>query len=88
MVRDPQHRINATSFGFGKLSPYQQRVRASPALVKFSGSAGSTKRHSMRAHGVLEQVPRAAVNIGRVDKIVAGMTDILMEAVARSRRER
>src|SRR6185503_7966471 len=35
------------SFGLGNVSPYQQRVRASLALRKFSGSAGSTKRHSM-----------------------------------------
>ena len=29
------------------------------------------------AHGVLEQVPRAAINVGRADEIVAGVTNIL-----------
>jgi hypothetical protein len=35
------------SFGLGSVSAYQARVRASVALAKFSGSAGSTKRTSM-----------------------------------------
>jgi hypothetical protein len=28
MLNDPLYRINTTNFGHGKLSPYQQRVRA------------------------------------------------------------
>ena len=36
MLRDPHDRINTTSFGHGKLSPYQQRVRASD-LLSISG---------------------------------------------------
>jgi len=36
MLRDPHHRINTMSFGHGKLSPYQQRVRASD-LLSISG---------------------------------------------------
>src|SRR5258705_7944935 len=36
MLRDPPQWINTTSFGHGKLSPYQQRVRAlrSPELLR------------------------------------------------------
>ncbi len=33
MLSDPLHRINTTSFGHGKLSPYQQRVRALDLLL-------------------------------------------------------
>ena len=41
-------RIGKTcSFGLGSVSAYQQRVRASVARAKASGSAGSTKRTSM-----------------------------------------
>ncbi len=32
MLRDPRHRINTMSFGHGKLSPYQQRVRSHYAI--------------------------------------------------------
>ena len=29
------------------------------------------------AHGVLEQIPGAAIDVGRADEIVAGVTDVL-----------
>jgi hypothetical protein len=35
MLRDPHQRINTTSFGHSKVSPYQQRVRALVANTPF-----------------------------------------------------
>ncbi len=47
---------------------------------------------SHRAHGVLEQVPGAAVDVGRADEIIAGVTDVLhgeqRRSLARRHRKR
>ncbi len=54
MLNDPLYRINTTNFGHGKLSPYQQRVRALDLLsisVIITPLKATLLHHSTRWRG-------------------------------------
>jgi hypothetical protein len=49
----------------------------SPAKVLRIGRIDKAALDAHRVQGVLEQIPGAAVDVGRADKIVAGMANVL-----------
>ena len=85
---------NTASFGIG------QRLAVVAAGLGVGGAAeifwiGGIDEAALdahRAHGVLEQIPGAAVDVGRADEIIAGVTDVLhgkqRRRLARRHRER